>query len=44
MLKAFSFAGYVLGALAVIAVAFVIWHRVRQLRQQRDLGQADNEV
>jgi membrane protein DedA with SNARE-associated domain len=44
VLKAFSFAGYVLGALAVVAVAFVIWHRVRQLRHERDLGQADNEV
>src|ERR1700722_11636864 len=44
VLNAFSFAGYVVGALAVVAVAFVIWHRVRQLRHERDLGQADNEV
>jgi membrane protein DedA with SNARE-associated domain len=44
VLNAFSFAGYVLGALAVVAVAFVIWHRVRQLRRERDLGQADEEV
>jgi membrane protein DedA with SNARE-associated domain len=43
VLKAFSFAGYVLGALAVIAVAFVIWHRVREVRRQRGLGSADTE-
>jgi hypothetical protein len=44
VLKAFSFAGYVLGALAVIAVALVIWHRVREVRRQRDLGPADTEA
>lgn len=43
VLKGFNDAGYVLAALAVIAVAFVIWHRVRELRRERDLGQADKE-
>ena len=38
VLKAFSDAGYVLGALAVIAVAVVIWHRLHEYRKQRDLG------
>ncbi len=44
VLKAFSFAGYVLGALAVIAVAVVIWHRLREYRRQRDLERAETEV
>jgi membrane protein DedA with SNARE-associated domain len=44
VLKAFSFAGYVLGALAVIAVALVIWHRVREVRRQRGLERADTEI
>ena len=44
VLKAFSFAGYVLGALAVVAVALVIWHRVREVRRQRDLERADTEA
>ena len=35
VLKAFSDAGYVLGALAVLAVAVVIWHRVHEYRKQR---------
>ena len=38
VLKAFSDAGYVLGALAVLAVAVVIWHRVHEYRKQRDRG------
>jgi membrane protein DedA with SNARE-associated domain len=44
VLKGFSYAGYVLAAVAVVGIAFVIWHRVRQLRHERDLGQADQEV
>jgi len=36
VLKAFSFAGYILAALAVIAVAVVFWHRLREYRSQRD--------
>jgi membrane protein DedA with SNARE-associated domain len=44
VLKAFSFAGYVLGALAVLAVALVIWHRVREVRRQRGLERADTEA
>jgi membrane protein DedA with SNARE-associated domain len=37
VLKAFSDAGYVLGALAVIAVVLVIWHRLRAVRRESDL-------
>ncbi len=44
VLKAFSFAGYVLGALAVVAVALVIWHRVREVRRQRALERSDTEI
>src|SRR5271165_6645552 len=36
VLKAFSYAGYVLGTLAVIAVVVVFWHRLREYRRQRD--------
>lgn len=36
VLKVFSFAGYVLGALAVVAVVVVFWHRLREYRKQRD--------
>jgi len=44
VLKAFSYAGYVIGALAVIAVVFVFWHRLREYRKQRDEGRAETEV
>jgi membrane protein DedA with SNARE-associated domain len=44
VLKVFSFAGYVLGALAVIAVVVIFWHRLRAYRRQRDLGRSDTEV
>jgi membrane protein DedA with SNARE-associated domain len=44
VLKAFSFAGYLLGALAVVAVALVIWHRVREVRRQRGLERAETEA
>ena len=43
VLKAFSYAGYVLGALAVVAVAFVFWHRWRAYRQQRDTQSTQTE-
>ena len=36
VLKAFSYAGYVLGVLAVIAVVIVFVHRWREYRAQRD--------
>src|SRR5271165_2337061 len=36
VLKAFSDAGYVIGVLAVIAVAIVIVHRYREYRHQQD--------
>ena len=36
VLKAFSFAGYILAALAVVAIAVVFWHRLREYRSQRD--------
>jgi membrane protein DedA with SNARE-associated domain len=39
VLKAFSYAGYVLAVLAVIAVAVVFWHRLREYRKQRDSEQ-----
>src|SRR5271165_5443621 len=32
VLKAFSYAGYVLGALAVVAIVVVFWHRWREYR------------
>jgi membrane protein DedA with SNARE-associated domain len=35
VLKAFSDAGYLLAALAVIAVAVVFWHRIRAVRAER---------
>src|SRR3984957_11723483 len=44
VLKAFSFAGYVIGALAVLAVVVVFWHRLRAYRSQRDMGRAETEV
>jgi len=44
VLKAFSFAGYVVGALAIVAVAVVFWHRLREYRKQRDLGRTETEA
>jgi membrane protein DedA with SNARE-associated domain len=44
VLKAFSYAGYIVGALAVIAVAFVFWHRLRAYRAQRAMAEAETEV
>jgi membrane protein DedA with SNARE-associated domain len=44
VLKAFSWAGYVIGGLAVIAVVVVFWHRLRAYRRQRDLPRAETEV
>jgi membrane protein DedA with SNARE-associated domain len=44
VLKAFNDAGYVLGILAVIAVAVVFWHRLRAYRSQRDLERAETEA
>ncbi len=41
VLKAFSFAGYIVAALAVLAVAFVFWHRLREFRRQRDEQRPD---
>jgi membrane protein DedA with SNARE-associated domain len=35
VLKAFSDIGYVLAAVAVIAVVILLWHRVRVVRQER---------
>jgi membrane protein DedA with SNARE-associated domain len=34
-IKAFSYAGYVAAALAVIAVAILFWHRLRAVRSER---------
>jgi membrane protein DedA with SNARE-associated domain len=36
VLKAFSYAGYVIGAVAVVAVILVFWHRLREYRRQQD--------
>jgi membrane protein DedA with SNARE-associated domain len=44
VLKAFSFVGYIVGALAVIAVVVVFLHRLREYRKQRDMGRAETEV
>jgi membrane protein DedA with SNARE-associated domain len=41
VVKAFSDAGYVIGALAVVAVAVVFWHRLRAYRAQRDLERSE---
>jgi membrane protein DedA with SNARE-associated domain len=41
VLKAFSFAGYVLGALAVVAVVALFWHRLREYRRQGDVERTD---
>jgi membrane protein DedA with SNARE-associated domain len=35
VLKAFSDIGYVAAAVAVVAIAFVFWHRLRVVRQER---------
>jgi membrane protein DedA with SNARE-associated domain len=41
VLKAFSYAGYVLGALAVVAVIVVFAHRWRAYRTQREMERSD---
>jgi membrane protein DedA with SNARE-associated domain len=40
-IKAFSYAGYVAGALVVIAFVLVIGHRIRTLRLERDASPPD---
>jgi membrane protein DedA with SNARE-associated domain len=35
VLKAFSYAGFAAAAVAVVAVAFVFWHRLRAVREER---------
>ncbi len=44
VLKAFSYAGYVLGALAVVAVVVLFWHRLREYRRQRDMDRTETGV
>ena len=44
VLKAFSYAGYVLAALAVVAVAFVLWHRWRQYKIEREKSRTETQV
>ncbi len=41
VLKAFSYAGYVIAAVAVVAVALVFWHRLREYRKERDAQQTE---
>lgn len=43
VLNAFSYAGYVIGALAVVAVVVVFLHRLRGYRSQRAMGRTDAE-
>jgi len=44
VLKAFSFAGYVIGGLAVLAVVIVFLHRWREYRSQREMERSDAEA
>ena len=44
VLKAFSDAGYVLAALAVVAVVVLFWHRLREYRRQRDTDRTETGV
>jgi membrane protein DedA with SNARE-associated domain len=44
VLNDFSYAGYVLAALAVVVVAFLFWHRLRAYRAQRDASRTQSEV
>ena len=44
VLKAFSDAGYVLGALAVVAVVVLFWHRLREYRRQRDADRTETGI
>jgi membrane protein DedA with SNARE-associated domain len=44
VLKVFSFAGYIVGALAVVAIGFVFWHRLREYRRQQHPERAESEV
>ena len=44
VLKAFSYAGYVLAVLAVIAVVVVFLHRLHEYRKQRDPGRTESEA
>jgi membrane protein DedA with SNARE-associated domain len=44
VLKAFSYAGYVLGVLAVVAIAVVFWHRWRQFQAERAEGRTGSGV
>ncbi len=41
VLKAFSYAGYVIAVVAVLAVALVFWHRLREYRKQRDVPRTE---
>ena len=44
VLKAFNFAGYVVGAVAVVAVVLVFWHRLRAYRRERHTGGTESEA
>jgi membrane protein DedA with SNARE-associated domain len=44
VVKAFSYAGYVIGLLAVVAVLLVFWHRYRAYRAQKAAPAADSEA
>ena len=44
VLNGFSYAGYVLAALAVVAVAVIFWHRLRQYRSEQARGRTQSQV
>jgi membrane protein DedA with SNARE-associated domain len=44
VLNSFSYAGYVLAALAVLAVAIVFWHRYRTYKAERATQKTGSEV
>jgi membrane protein DedA with SNARE-associated domain len=44
VLKAFSYAGYVLGALAVVAVVVVFWHRRRAYKAEQTARRTETGV
>jgi membrane protein DedA with SNARE-associated domain len=44
LVKSFSYAGYVLAALAVVAVAVVFWHRYRSYKAQQVRGRHQRQT
>jgi uncharacterized membrane protein len=44
VVKGFSYAGYVLVALAVVAVAVVFWHRYRSYKAEQVQGRHERQA